>query len=196
MPDPFDAPQPEYTVQISHQPHAFLVTNASVHDLGSDRRVDVGLGGVRFNAVASDEAVRAAANLTGLWRATVFIRTRDDGSLERITQVKRLRPIPTGAPQAAFWTATGVVSRVDRDRETLELGVRIGRGEGFTLHARGDDRQLNAALVIAFSGRLVHVKGTLEGLALRVNSLEARGTLSLPADTASSADDAKADGDG
>jgi hypothetical protein len=179
MTDTPDPPQPEYTVQISHQPHAFLVANATIHDLGSDRHVDIGLNGVRFSAAVSNEAVRTAPNLTGLWRATLFFRTRGDGSLERVTRVKRLRPISTDGAQAAFWTATGVVTAVDRNRGVLKLFVKIGHGEGFTLHAHCDDRQLSDALELAFSKRLIHVKGTLEGVLLRVHALDARGEVDL-----------------
>lgn len=102
MPETLESAQPEYEVQISQQTHAFLVANITIHDLGQGRNVELGLNGIKFKASVGDEALRTAPNLTGIWRATMFIRSKPDATLERVTQIRRLRSLPANSMQAPF----------------------------------------------------------------------------------------------
>lgn len=172
MPNTLESPQAEYEVQISHQPHAFLVSNITIHDLGLGRQVELGLNGVKYKAGVSAEALRTAPNLTGIWRATMYIRSKSDASLERVTQIRRLRSVSSIGDQspAPFWTCTGFVKTVDAERLILEIEVRTAKHAPFSLFVRCTEIQAHDAAQIEY----VHLTGTLEAGYLIVRTLEAR----------------------
>ena len=172
MPNTLESPQAEYEVQISHQPHAFLVSNITIHDLGLGRQVELGLNGVKYKAGVSAEALRTAPNLTGIWRATMYIRSKRDASLERVTQIRRLRSISSIGDQspAPFWTCTGFVKTVDLQNLILEIEVRTMKHAAFSLFVRCTETQARQAAQLEYA----HLTGTLEAGYLVVLTLEAR----------------------
>ena len=187
MPNTLESPHTEYEVQISHQPHAFLVSNITIHDLGLGRQVELGLNGVKYKAGVSAEALRTAPNLTGIWRATMYIRSKSDASLERVTQIRRLRSASAGTLsagvagdsstndqlQAPFWTCTGFVKAIDAEQSILEIEVQTAKHAPFSLFARCTDMQARNAAQFEYA----HLTGTLEAGYLVVRTLEARAAM-------------------
>ena len=155
MPNALESPQTEYEVQISHQPHAFLVSNITIHDLGLGRQVELGLNGVKYKAGVSAEALRTAPNLTGIWRATMYIRSKSDASLERVTQIRRLRSVSSIGDQspAPFWTCTGFVKAIDIQRLILEIEVRTVKHAPFSLFVRCTEPQSRVAAQLEYADR-------------------------------------------
>ena len=173
MPKPLEPPSQDHEVQIKHQYHAFLVANVSIHDLGKSRSVEVGLAGRKYAASASLEATRAAPNLTGLWRATFYVRTKSDATLDHHLNLRRMRTVSSNfADQPAFWTCTGAVHHVDAQNCLLEVRVSPSKNatSRFHLTTRISPDQIQALGNSPF----VHLTGTLENHQLLVTNLEAR----------------------
>ena len=172
MPNALESPQAESEVQISHQPHAFLVSNITIHDLGLGRQVELGLNGVKYKAGVSAEALRTAPNLTGIWRATMYIRSKRDASLERVTQIRRLYSVNGIGDQssAPFWTCTGFVKAIDDGQSILEIEIQTAKHTPFSLFVRCTDTQARNAVQLEYA----HLTGTLEAGYLVVRKLEAR----------------------
>lgn len=177
MPKLLEPPNQDYEVQISHQYHAFLVANVSIHDLGRGRNVEIGLNGMKYNASTSLEANRTAQNLTGLWRATLYIRSKANATLDRNMNLRRIRPI-TIAQQAPFWTCTGHIERLDSTAGLLEIGVYPSNYETskFSLITRINPTQIRQLGHAPF----VHVTGTLEQHSLMITHIEPRETMDFP----------------
>ncbi len=172
MPNTLESPNTEYEVQISHQSHAFLVSNITIHDLGLGRQVELGLNGVKYKAGVSAEALRTAPNLTGIWRATMYIRSRNDASLERVTQIRRLRSVSSIGDQspAPFWTCTGFVKAIDAEQSILEIEIQTAKHAPFSLFVRCNEQQAHQAARLEYA----HLTGTLDAVYLVVLTLEAR----------------------
>jgi hypothetical protein len=170
MPEALESAQPEYEVQISQQPHAFLVANITIHDLGQGRNVELGLNGIKFKASVGAEALRAAPNLTGIWRATMFIRSKSDATLERVTQIRRLRALPANSLQAPFWTCTGEIINLEPETGILEIKVQTRSVAHFSLFVQCNTEQIKTLEATKFA----HLTGTLEQQRLIVTYLEPR----------------------
>lgn len=173
MPESLESAQPEYEVQISQQPHAFLVANITIHDLGQGRNVELGLNGIKFKASVGAEALRTAPNLTGIWRATMFIRSKPDATLERVTQIRRLRALPTNSIQAPFWTCTGKIMNLERETGILEIKVQTRSAAHFSLFVQCNTNQIKTLLTAKYT----HLTGTLEQQRLIVTNLEPRASI-------------------
>jgi hypothetical protein len=173
MPEALESAQPEYEVQISQQPHAFLVANITIHDLGQGRNVELGLNGIKFKASVGAEALRTAPNLTGIWRATMFIRSKSDAMLERVTQIRRLRALPANNLQAPFWTCTGEIIKLEPETGILEIKVQTRNAAHFNLFVQCDTEQIKTLVTAKYA----HLTGTLEQQRLIVTNFEARASI-------------------
>jgi hypothetical protein len=174
-----EPPDLSYEVQIKHQYHAFLVANVSIHDIGQGHKLEIGLDGLKYTAIASQEAIRVATNLTGLWRATFYIRTKPNATLESHFRLRRLRAINSNtAQQTAFWTCTGKVQRVDHQLGLLEISVflRQNSKSAFILTA-----QISQTLIeLLGESPFIHVTGTIEQHHLVIVTLEPRSWVGEP----------------
>jgi hypothetical protein len=173
MPEALESAQPEYEVQISQQPHAFLVANITIHDLGQGRNVELGLNGIKFKASVGTEALRTAPNLTGIWRATMFIRTKPNAMLERVTQIRRLRALPPNNVQAPFWTCTGEIINLEPETGILEIKVQTRSAAHFSLFVQCNAEQIKTLKAAKYA----HLTGTLEQQRLIVTNLEPRASI-------------------
>jgi hypothetical protein len=163
MPKP-EPPDPSYEVQIKHQYHAFLVANVSIHDIGQGRKLEIGLDGLKYTAIASQEAIRVASNLTG---------TKPNARLESHFKLRRLRALNSSTSlQIAFWTCTGKVQRIDFDQGLLEVSIypRQNSTSAFVLTTRINQTQIE----LLGDSPFVHATGTIEEHQLVISALEPR----------------------
>lgn len=176
-----EPPDPSYEVQIKHQYHAFLVANVSIHDIGQGRKLEIGLDGLKYTAIASQEAIRVAPNLTGLWRATFYIRTKPNAKLESHFKLRRLRALNSSTSlQTAFWTCTGKVQRIDRSHGLLEVSIypRQNSTSAFVLTTRINQPQIE----LLGDSPFIHATGTIEEHHLVISTLEPRLWVGEPQD--------------
>ncbi len=174
-----EPPDPSYEVQIKHQYHAFLVANVSIHDIGQGRKLEIGLDGLKYTAIASQEAIRVAPNLTGLWRATFYIRTKANATLESHFRLRRLRTINSStAQQAAFWTCTGKVQQVDKALGLLEISIYPSQNSksAFVLTVQINQTQIE----LLGNSPFIHATGTIEQHHLVIVTLEPRSWVGEP----------------
>ena len=180
IPD-LDVTPPAHDVQIRQQPHGFLVVNSVLRDPGRAKPITLEIAGIEFRVRIAVETLRSAPNLSGEWRATLNLRSGAGGSLEGVQFVRRLRPLTAARrAQAAFWTCTGEIARIEPAAGLIALRVEEPRGGhgAFAVTARAE-RELLERLAGA---RFAHLTGTLDGLTLvvaRAEPLEA-GQLELP----------------
>ncbi len=176
MPNTLETNNPDYEVQINQQYHAFLVCNVFINDSGRGKQVQIIIEGKAYKAVVSVEALRVSPNLTGQWRATLHIRCKPDGTLDKTMSLRRIRALsPQTTDQPAFWACTGDVTSIDVKTGLLKVRIYPGRRKAsvFSLFVQASPIVLEQISQAKF----VHLTGTLEKHSLVVQHFEPRDSV-------------------